>query len=140
MALNAATPEFLCSNLERSVKFYVDLLGFKIVFERPEHKFVYLEREGIQIMLEELGAAREWITAELTYPFGRGMNFQIAVSNVVELYKAVRQASWPIFLELEEKWYRQKTTEKGNHQFLVQDPDGYLLRFAEDLGSRSFQS
>jgi hypothetical protein len=35
---------------------------------------------------------------------------------------------------VEEKWYRVNDQETGNKQFLVQDPDGYLLRFFEDLG------
>jgi hypothetical protein len=29
--------------------------------------------------------------------------------------------------------------EAGNRQFVVTDPDGYLLRFYEDMGSRPVQ-
>jgi hypothetical protein len=35
-----------------------------------------------------------------------------------------------------EKWYRAGDRELGQRQFLVQDPDGYLLRFCQDLGER----
>ena len=38
------------------------------------------------------------------------------------------EAGWPIFVEPEEKWYRAGDIEIGVRQFLVQDPDGYLLR------------
>ncbi|HSW93417.1 MAG TPA: VOC family protein, partial [Gammaproteobacteria bacterium] len=41
-----------------------------------------------------------------------------------------------IFLPIEEKWYRANNVELGNRQFIVQDPDGYMLRFAEDPGER----
>lgn len=34
------------------------------------------------------------------------------------------------------KKYRQDNKLLGNKEFLVQDPDGYLLRFAEDLGEK----
>ena len=44
-----------------------------------------------------------------------------------------------LFLPVEEKWYRKNDREVGNRQFLVQDPDGYLLRFTEDLGVRPLQ-
>ena len=37
---------------------------------------------------------------------------------------------------MEEKWYRKNDTEVGNKQFLVQDPDGYILRFFQNLGMR----
>ena len=37
---------------------------------------------------------------------------------------------------MEENWYRQDEYLLGNKEFLVQDPDGYLLRFSEDLGKK----
>ena len=43
-------------------------------------------------------------------------------------------------MEPEEKWYRKDSIEVGNKQFLVQDPDGYLLRFTQDLGKRPIQA
>ena len=42
----------------------------------------------------------------------------------------------PASLEPETKWYRTGTTEAGVAQFLVQDPDGYLIRFQASLGRR----
>ena len=35
-----------------------------------------------------------------------------------------------------EAWYRTGPVEGGQREFLVQDPDGYLVRLAEDLGHR----
>jgi hypothetical protein len=46
----------------------------------------------------------------------------------------------PLFVPLEERWYRRDDVLLGNRQFLVQDPDGYLLRFFEDLGERPLQA
>jgi hypothetical protein len=40
-------------------------------------------------------------------------------------------------MEPEQKWYRTGAVETGVHQFLVQDPDGYLIRFSAHLGERS---
>ncbi|MEO9168740.1 MAG: VOC family protein, partial [Aestuariivirga sp.] len=36
----------------------------------------------------------------------------------------------------EEKWYRAGDEEVGQRQFLVQDPDGYLLRLCQPIGRR----
>jgi hypothetical protein len=40
-------------------------------------------------------------------------------------------------MDLEEAWYRQDAILLGCRQFLVQDPDGYLLGFSEDIGTRA---
>jgi hypothetical protein len=45
-------------------------------------------------------------------------------------------AGWPLFGQLEERWYRTGAGDMGVRQFLVQDPDGYLVRPQESLGSR----
>jgi catechol 2,3-dioxygenase-like lactoylglutathione lyase family enzyme len=129
-------PELYCTSITASRKFYTEILGFEVLYERPENKFVMLERQGAQIMLEEIGASREWITAPLEHPFGRGVNFQIQTTAVDDLYVAVQRADATIFLPMEEKWYRADRAELGNRQFIVQDPDGYLLRFFQDLGAQ----
>jgi hypothetical protein len=113
------------------------VLGFSALYTRPEERFAYLDREGAQIMIEQsTDPARTWLTGELTPPYGRGVNFQIEVRDVDALYAAVQAASATIFLAMEEKWYRRDATLLGNRQFLVLDPDGYLLRFFQDLGAR----
>jgi catechol 2,3-dioxygenase-like lactoylglutathione lyase family enzyme len=53
MAAARLVPELYCSDIERSVSFYVDLLGFRLRFSRPEERFVYLDREGAEMMLEQ---------------------------------------------------------------------------------------
>jgi len=55
---------------------------------------------------------------------------------VAALYASIKASGWSVFLELEDRWYQQNELEFGNRQFLIQDPDGYLLRLFEDLGSR----
>ncbi len=128
-------PELYCTDLSRSLAFYLDLLGFTLSFARSEDRFAYLAREGAELMLEQ-PTGRTFLTAALEPPYGRGVNFQIQVDDVDHLYAAVKAAAWPVFLELEERWYRQHEQEFGNRQFVIPDPDGYLLRFFEDLGAR----
>ena len=97
-----------------------------------------LEKEGTLLMIEALtSVSNRWAVGELEYPFGRGINFQIEISDVVGLLNTFKTNSYPIFLEMEDKWYRKNNIEVGNRQFLVQDPDGYLFRFFQDLGKRS---
>jgi catechol 2,3-dioxygenase-like lactoylglutathione lyase family enzyme len=127
--------ELICSDIERSLAFYTDVLGFDVLYARPEDRFAYLDREGAQLMIEQ-PAGRAFVAGELAPPYGRGVNFQIEVGDVAALYRAAEAAGAPVYLPLEEKWYRRDETLLGNRQFIVQDPDGYLLRFFEDLGEK----
>ena len=131
-------PEICVLNLEKSLGFYVDILGFTIKYDRPEEGFAYLENQGSEIMLEEINPSqRQWITGKLEYPFGRGMNFQMEIDNVDDLYKTVKKHNIPLYLDLEEKWYRTGDNQQsGLKQFNIQDPDGYLLRFFTHIGTR----
>ena len=130
-------PELNVADLDRSLAAYLDVLGFKLHVSRPEERFAYLVREGAHLMLEEAsGPGRRFHTAPLAFPFGRGMNLQIEVTDVDALYADVQRSDLSILIPLEERWYRQGQTEAGNRQFVVVDPDGYLLRFFGDLGRR----
>jgi catechol 2,3-dioxygenase-like lactoylglutathione lyase family enzyme len=130
-------PELDVSDLDASLAFYVGVLGFSVRYERPEERFAYLKRDGAELMLEEAdGPGRRFHTAPLEAPFGRGMNLQVQVTEVAKLLAAVREAGAEVVVDLEERWYRRKDLEVGNRQFVVVDPDGYLLRFFEDLGAR----
>jgi predicted DNA-binding ribbon-helix-helix protein len=130
-------PELDVSDLERSLDVYLRIFGFECRIRRPEERFAYLVREDAHLMLEEAaGPGRRFNTAPLEPPFGRGMNLQIEVSDVDALHADVRRAALPLRIPLEERWYRQGEVERGNRQFVVADPDGYLLRFFSDLGER----
>ena len=128
-------PELSVSNLANSLKFY-KTAGFKIEYERPENKFVFLSLSEIQFMLQEISDKDKWQIAPLTYPFGNGINFQLEVSNLDEIYNNFKNSNYKIIFDIEENWYRQDDKLLGNKEFLIQDPDGYLLRFSEDLGEK----
>lgn len=124
MKFNKLIPELYVSDISKSLDFYKSL-GFEIRYDRPQSKFAFIEMEGSQIMLCEINGT--WEVGELSRPFGRGINLQMEVENVDELYRKVVTAKYPLFEEVADK------TEYGNREFLIQDPDGYLLRFYTEL-------
>ncbi|MCA8967403.1 MAG: VOC family protein [Planctomycetes bacterium] len=136
MRWNALVPELMVSDFDTSLRFYVDVLGFAVCYSRDDPLFAYLEREGAQLMLEQY-RDDGWLTAPLHAPFGRGMNLQIECSDATTLRDRVVAAGGRMFLDLEDAWYAAGDVEVGQRQCIVVDPDGYLLRFAEDLGERS---
>ncbi|MEV8252021.1 VOC family protein [Microbacterium sp. NPDC076768] len=131
-------PELLVSDTQASLEFWCGLCGFAVEYQRVEEGFAYLSRGSAHIMLDQLGSGRDWITAPLQRPFGRGINFQIGVPAIEPILVTLRNASYPLFLHPETQWYRLSDFEEaGVRQFLVADPDGYLIRFQESLGHRA---
>jgi catechol 2,3-dioxygenase-like lactoylglutathione lyase family enzyme len=130
-------PELIVTDLCASLHFWTTLVGFSIAYERPQEGFAYLDLHGAQIMLEQQnGVEDQWLSDELTAPFGRGINLQIEVECVDTVLKRLQADKWPLFLDPGEVWYRAGNKEVGQRQFLAQDPDGYLVRLIEDLGER----
>jgi catechol 2,3-dioxygenase-like lactoylglutathione lyase family enzyme len=136
ISANSLIPELGVSDFSTSLGFYTRILGFTVAYQRPEDGFAFLVLGMAQLMIDEIGKGRTWETAALEFPLGRGLNFQIAVQSVQPIVEAVTRQHIPLFVDLEEKWYRRDDCEVGQKQFAIQDPDGYLLRFVEDLGTR----
>jgi catechol 2,3-dioxygenase-like lactoylglutathione lyase family enzyme len=136
---NALVPELAVSDWRTSRAFYCDLIGFEVVYNRPEEGFSFLTLGDAQLMIDQIGLGRTFELAEapLDRPFGRGLNLQIRVPQVRSILDRLETAGVSLYLPLEEKWYRRDDHEVGNRQFVVPDPDGYLLRLFEDLGMRS---
>lgn len=135
---NAIVPELSVTDWQKSRDFYCDLIGFSVLYDRPEEGFVFLTLGRAQIMLDQIGIGRDFhgIDAAPAYPFGRGMNLQIMVSALAPILERLEEAKIPLHMLPEDKWYRRDDIEVGNRQFIVADPDGYLLRLFEDLGER----
>ena len=132
MEFNKLIPELMVSDFEKSLDFYTNILHFKIEYTREN--FVFLSYQGSQIMIEK--ANDNWKTDDLEYPLGRGINFEIETDDVVALYRSLKEKECPIFKDLMENWYKKDNMTLGNKEFLVQDPDGYLLRFSQSLGEK----
>ncbi|WP_420003407.1 bleomycin resistance protein [Arenibacterium sp. LLYu02] len=135
---NALVPELAITDYPTSRAFYCEILGFNYLYERPEEGFGYLRLGTAELMLDQIGAGRTFDAGHRpsAYPFGKGINLQIRIPSIAPLHVALSQANHSLVLPLEDKWYRIDDHEEGNRQLMIADPDGYLLRFYEDLGRR----
>lgn len=122
----ALTPELLVSDISISLEFWCQVLGFRVVFDRMESNFAYLDYGGAQIMLDQRSGS--WETGPMEQPFGRGINLQIETTDISSLRQRILDREWPIYEE-REKWYQTGDEISLCKEILVQDPDGYLVRF-----------
>ena len=126
MKFNSLIPELSVSDITRSKDFYLKI-GFEIMYERKENKFCFIKLEENQIMLEENND--NWNTGELEYPYGRGINISMSIKDIDKLYNDLKKKNITFFKELEIHDYRVNDKIYHDKEFLIQDPDGYLLRF-----------
>ncbi len=136
MHFNSLIPELIVSDLERSLGFYRDLLGFEVRYERPEDKFAFLEMEGSQVMLLEDNESEHSRTGELNHPRGQGVNFSIRTTRIETLASSLSHSEHTLRIPIRDQWHRQDNVLHGERQLWIMDPDGYLLRFIQPLGTK----
>lgn len=128
-------PEFLITDLEESLAFWRGVLGFRIAYSRPEQQFVYLEHpDGAQMMMYPRDG--DWEVGPMERPFGRGVVFQVYVGDVDAHVRAVEEAGLPFYVAPRERWRHWGDRQGGQREFLVQDPDGYLVMVAQRIGEK----
>jgi catechol 2,3-dioxygenase-like lactoylglutathione lyase family enzyme len=127
--------ELHVNDIEASLAFWRDILGFAIAYQRPSEGFVYLEHpQGHQVMLCRRNGRFE--TGALDYPLGQGVMLQIYLTDIEVPLRAIKARNWPTYLGPREVWRRVGDRESGQREFFVQDPDGYLIMVAQNIGER----
>jgi hypothetical protein len=128
MKFNKLIPELSVTNYEASLAFY-KMLGFDVEYTRENFAFISLQ--GAQLMIEKQN--NNWNIGAINKPYGRGINFQIDVNNVEEILTILKENTYEIAFPLKINTYKTKDGEVREKEFLVQDPDGYLLRFSQTV-------
>lgn len=127
--------ELIVSDYHRSFEFWTGPMGFAVCYTRPAVKFAYLEHpDGAQMMFYERDG--DWETGPFKAPLGRGAILQIGVSNIEVAYGTVTASGVPLYVELRERWRHWGDREGLQREFLVQDPDGYLVMVNQKIGER----
>ena len=139
----ALVPELYVTDLGESLAFYVEALGFVVVYDRREEHFAALRLGDAHLMLEQapsLAAASpeawergEWRLADLERPFGRGMNLEIRVDAVAPIEARLAVRGDAPLIGAHERTCRIGSVDRRVRQLLVADPDGYLIRLSQTL-------
>ncbi len=129
-------PELTVYDFSASIRFYVEMLGFEIMIRRNDPEFAYISLGEAQLMLEQYHP-EGWITGDLINPLGRGVNFQIEVDDITTLYSSLKANNVLMFRTMRDNEYNIGNTLSCQREFLVQDPDGYLLRFCQYIEEKN---
>jgi len=139
MKFNKLIPELSVLNIEKSLEFYTKILGFKVEYKREG--FAFLSLQGTQIMIDDGNDNSDspWYTGKLEYPRGRGIHFQIEVKDITPLFESLKKNNYPIKTQPKDYLFKKDDTLVGMKGFLVMDPDGYLLMFNQDIGTKKIK-
>ena len=123
------TPNLLVDDVERSLRFYEDTLGFTRGFTVPEQRpFVFgsVASGAVEIFFNEKNTATKEYPAFAGKAIGlTGTMFvELQGSGGIEPLHERLKAMVPIVMPLVTQWY-------GVKEFAIADPDGYLITFAE---------
>jgi lactoylglutathione lyase len=124
--LKKLTPNLVVSNVEQSVAFYRDVLGFTLTATVPDaspYVFAIVQSGGVEVFLNAPGPAIAEYPAFAGRAIGGTLTLYIEVERIKSLYDALKPRV-PIVTPLEAKFY-------GVTEFVIQDPDGYLITFGE---------
>lgn len=125
--LQKLTPNIMVEDVNRTVQFYQEVLGFELLASVPEEgqfDWAQVQRGGVQLMFE----SRSSLGGDIPYlketPIGATLSLYIEMSGVDDLYTQLKERV-TVAQDLH-------TTSYGAKVFVMLDCNGYILAFAEN--------
>ena len=137
MKFSDVTPNLVVSNVERSLAFYRDVLGFSVSATVPEgsgpYVFAWMQRDGVAVFLNSHDSVEEHASLAAR-PIGGTATLFIVIeaddvaSGVDGLFASISPRA-KVMMGLKDQFY-------GMREFGIEDPDGYVIFFAQRTGPR----
>ena len=120
------TPNLLVANVERSLAFYVDTLGFARGMTVPDASpfaFASVTAGPVEIFFNDAAGAVQEYPGFAGKPIGCTGTLFIELQGIDAFHERL-DPSVKIVMPIETKFY-------GMREFAIEDPDGYVITFAE---------
>jgi len=130
--LNTLTANLVVADVERSIAFYRDVLGFELTATVPDaspYVFASLRHGSVEVFVNSRDAAVAEYPMFGDRPIGGTLTLFIGVSDITSAYQALEDRV-KIVMPFEKKWY-------GVTEFAFEDPDGYVITFAQSDATHS---
>ena len=120
------TPNMMVEDVNATVDFYRDVLGFETVMTVPDGgrlDWALVRRDGVEVMFQSRTSLAEELPLFGEKPTGGALTYYIGLVGVERLYEQIRRRV-PIVHDLETTFY-------GTREFSIEDCNGFILTFAE---------
>jgi|ERR1041384_1998210 len=128
------TPNLVVASVERSLAFYEDVLGFArgmTVPDQPPLVFGSATSGAVEIFFNDAAVATKEYPAFAGKPIGATATMFIELDETGEKIDALHDRIKPLVtvtMPLVTQFY-------GMREFAIEDPDGYVITFAQRLGA-----
>ena len=122
------TPNLIVSDVEASLRFYEDVLGFDRSMTVPKQSpfaFASVTNGPVKIFFTARSTATKEETQMSDLALGGGNIMFIEVVGVDTLHERIAPLV-KVVMSLRTQWF-------GMREFAIQDPDGYVITFAERI-------
>ncbi len=126
--------ELYVENINISLAFWCDVMGFSIAYQRPEESFAYLERSGGAQMMLYQPPENEGVDHSVKLP--QRIVLQLFVDSLSPVLAKIEKHSHAVLQEPQEVWRRWGDRMGGKREIRIKDPDGHVILVAEDIGER----
>tara|TARA_B100000809_G_C15060592_1_gene502232 strand:- start:418 stop:813 length:396 start_codon:yes stop_codon:yes gene_type:complete len=128
MALNSLTPNLMVNDVEETIEYYTDVLGFTLLMTVPEKgelDWAMVKRNDVVIMFQTKKRLSSGLPRMASEKPGGGLTFYIKVDRISEIHEELFNNEAEIISDLESTFY-------NTIEFSVVDVNGYILTFSEE--------
>ena len=124
--LKKLTPNLMVEDVQQTIAFYQNVLGFKVVMTLPDQApfdFAIVQRDSVELMFQSRASLSDNVPVLSGHSIGASQTFYIEVEGVKDLYENLR-GKVDIVVDLHTTFY-------GTQEFYFRDVNGYILSFSE---------
>jgi uncharacterized glyoxalase superfamily protein PhnB len=124
--MKSLSPNLIVNNVNETIDFYVNVLGFKKIMSVPESGnlvWAMVQSGAITFMFQEEKSIKDEYPQLNKFEIGGGITFYINVTNVIDLYANLK-GNATIIKEIYKTFY-------GSTDFAIEDINGYILTFSQ---------
>ena len=133
MKFSDVTPNLIVSDVERSLAFYRDVLGFSVTATVPEASplvFAMMQRDSVSVFLNSVESVKEYPSLASRAIGGTNTMFVVIEADDIKggidaLFASISPKA-RLFMGLKDQFY-------GMREFGIEDPDGYVIFFAQRI-------
>ena len=128
MKLKSLTPNLMVNDVEETIEYYTDILGFtllKTVPEKGELDWAMVKRSDIVLMFQSKKSLASELPRLKGEKPGGGLTLYVKVDNITVLHEEFYNNEVEIISDLESTFY-------DTIEFTIVDVNGYILTFSEE--------